>query len=74
MFARVAEQRCAAPARGPLTQLRGALTTRGTLVITGSEPGQVTPVIDRTYQPTNVPAASRYLPDGHVRGKVIVSI
>lgn len=104
----------------PLTQLRRALTTRGTLVITGGEnggrwlggtdrqlramalspfvrqklgtficsensadlrvvtglieSGQVTPVIDRTYPLTDVPAAIRYLQDGHARGKVIVSI
>lgn len=104
----------------PLTQLRRALTARGTLVIIGGETGsrwlggtdrqlramawspflrqqlgtficsensadlgvltdliesgQVTPVIDRTYPLTDVPAAMRYLQDGKARGKVVITI
>ena len=34
--------------------------------------GQVTPVIDRRYPLAEVPAAIRYLEDGHARGKVII--
>ena len=36
--------------------------------------GKVTPVIDRTYPLDKVPAAIRYLEEGHARGKVIITI
>src|SRR5258706_13709132 len=36
--------------------------------------GQVTPVIDRRYPLSDVPAAIRYLEEGHPGGKVVVSI
>jgi NADPH:quinone reductase-like Zn-dependent oxidoreductase len=36
--------------------------------------GKVTPVIDRTYPLTDVPAAMQYLETGHVRGKVIITV
>jgi NADPH:quinone reductase-like Zn-dependent oxidoreductase len=36
--------------------------------------GKVTPVIDRCYRLSEVPAALRYLEEGHARGKVIVSL
>ena len=38
------------------------------------EAGKVTPVIDRCYTLSEVPAAIRYLEEGHVRGKVVISI
>ena len=38
------------------------------------ETGQVTPVIDRSYPLTDVPAAIRYLEEGHARGKVVITI
>jgi NADPH:quinone reductase-like Zn-dependent oxidoreductase len=38
------------------------------------ETGQVTPVIDRTYPLSEVPAAIRYLETGHARGKVVITI
>jgi NADPH:quinone reductase-like Zn-dependent oxidoreductase len=38
------------------------------------EGGKVTPVIDRTYPLSEVPAAIRYLQDGHARGKVVIKI
>jgi NADPH:quinone reductase-like Zn-dependent oxidoreductase len=38
------------------------------------ENGTVTPVIDRTYGLTGVPEAFRYLEDGHVRGKLVISL
>jgi NADPH:quinone reductase-like Zn-dependent oxidoreductase len=103
-----------------LSQLRRALTPRGTLVITGGETGgrllggsdrqlralmlspfvgqklrtfvasennedlrvltelieagQVTPAIDRTYPLSEVPAAIRYMLDGHARGKVVITV
>ncbi len=35
--------------------------------------GKVTPVIDRTYPLSQVPAAIRYLEKGHARGKVVIT-
>jgi NADPH:quinone reductase-like Zn-dependent oxidoreductase len=36
--------------------------------------GRVTPVIDRRYSLSEVPAAIRYLEEGHARGKVVVTM
>ncbi len=36
--------------------------------------GKVTPVIDRRYKLSEVPAAIRYLEEGHARGKVVISV
>jgi NADPH:quinone reductase-like Zn-dependent oxidoreductase len=38
------------------------------------EAGRVTPVVDRTFALSDVPAAIRYLLDGHARGKVVISV
>ena len=38
------------------------------------EAGKVTPVIDRIYGSHEIPAAIRYLEEGHARGKVVVSL
>jgi NADPH:quinone reductase-like Zn-dependent oxidoreductase len=38
------------------------------------EAGKVTPVIDRTFPLTDVPKAIRYMEEGHVRGKVVISV
>jgi len=38
------------------------------------EAGKVVPVIDRTYPLQEVPAAIRYLVEGHARGKVVITI
>jgi NADPH:quinone reductase-like Zn-dependent oxidoreductase len=38
------------------------------------ESGKVTPVIDKTYPLGEVPAAIRYMSDGHARGKVVISV
>jgi len=38
------------------------------------ESGQVEPVIDRTYDLTEVPDAMRYLERGHARAKVVINI
>jgi NADPH:quinone reductase-like Zn-dependent oxidoreductase len=35
--------------------------------------GKVTPVIDRRYRLSEVPAAIRYLEEGRARGKVVIS-
>ena len=36
--------------------------------------GKVTPAIDRTYNLSQVPAAIRYLEEGHARGKVVITL
>ncbi len=36
--------------------------------------GKVTPVIDRRYTLSDVPAAIRYLEEGHARGKVVITL
>jgi NADPH:quinone reductase-like Zn-dependent oxidoreductase len=38
------------------------------------ETKKVTPVIDRTYPLSEVPAAIRYLEEGHARGKVVITV
>jgi NADPH:quinone reductase-like Zn-dependent oxidoreductase len=38
------------------------------------ESGKVTPAMDRTYPLAQVPAAIRYLLDGHARGKTVISV
>lgn len=38
------------------------------------EAGKVTPVIDRRYRLSEVPAAIRYLEEGHARGKVVIVV
>jgi NADPH:quinone reductase-like Zn-dependent oxidoreductase len=38
------------------------------------EAGKVTPVIDRRYRLAEVPAALRYLEEGHARGKVVITL
>jgi NADPH:quinone reductase-like Zn-dependent oxidoreductase len=38
------------------------------------ESGQVTPVIDRTYPLSQAPDAIRYMQQGHVRGKVVLTV
>jgi len=102
-----------------LTELRRALTPRGTLVIVGAEnagnwlgirrqlraaalspfvrqklgffiskerrqdleklrtlleAGAIRPVVDRTFPLEEVPAAIRYLRDGHPRGKIVITV
>jgi len=34
----------------------------------------MTPVIDRIYKLSDVPAALRYLEQGHARGKVVITV
>ena len=38
------------------------------------ESGLVTPAIDRTYPLSEVPAAIRYIQEGHARGKVVIAV
>ena len=38
------------------------------------EKGSVKPVIDRSYPLGEVPAAIRYLEEGHARGKVVITV
>jgi NADPH:quinone reductase-like Zn-dependent oxidoreductase len=46
------------------------------LVLLGDlmQAGKVTPVIDRRYPLSEVPAAIRYLEEGHARGKVVIDV
>ena len=46
------------------------LTILGDLMQTG----QMTPVIDRRYPLSEVPAAIRYSEEGHARGKIIINL
>ena len=36
--------------------------------------GKVTPVIDRRYRLSEVPAAIRYSEKGHARGKIVINL
>ncbi|GBF25017.1 hypothetical protein MnTg02_00046 [bacterium MnTg02] len=36
--------------------------------------GKVTPVIDRRYLLSEVPAAIRYSEEGHARGKIVIDL
>jgi len=38
------------------------------------ETGKVRPVIDRRFALSDVPAAIRYVENGHARGKVVVTV
>ena len=38
------------------------------------EAGKLTPVVDRTFPLSEVPAAIRYLRDGSPRGKVVITV
>jgi NADPH:quinone reductase-like Zn-dependent oxidoreductase len=38
------------------------------------EISQVTPVIDRRYELSEVPTSFRYLSEGHARGKIIINV
>jgi NADPH:quinone reductase-like Zn-dependent oxidoreductase len=38
------------------------------------EAGKITPVVDRAYPLSEVPAAIRYLEEGHARGKVLITV
>jgi NADPH:quinone reductase-like Zn-dependent oxidoreductase len=39
-----------------------------------TESGKVTPVIDRTYPLAEVPEAIRYIEEGRVQGKVVITV
>ena len=39
-----------------------------------NEAGKVRPVIDRTYQLSEIPEAIRYLEAGHAQGKVVITV
>ena len=46
------------------------LATLGDLM----QAGKLTPVIDRRYRLSEVPAAIRYSEEGHARGKIIIDL
>jgi NADPH:quinone reductase-like Zn-dependent oxidoreductase len=51
------------PTKQDLTTLRGLLAS-----------GSMTPVVERTYPLHEVPKALEYLGEGHVRGKLIITL
>ncbi len=53
----------------------GAPTTEDLVFLKGLlESGKITPVIDRTYPLSETPAAMGYAAQGHVRGKVVITV
>jgi NADPH:quinone reductase-like Zn-dependent oxidoreductase len=50
--------------------------TRADLIVLKElvESGQVTPVIDRSYQLSEVPEALRYQGEGHPKGKIVITV
>ena len=38
------------------------------------ETGKMTPVVDRRYDLSEVPAALRYLDEGHAMGKIVINV
>jgi NADPH:quinone reductase-like Zn-dependent oxidoreductase len=69
-----------APLLSPLvSQKLGTLTTsenaQDLMVLRDLlEAGKIAPAIDRTYPLSDVPAAIRYLQEGHARGKVVITV
>jgi NADPH:quinone reductase-like Zn-dependent oxidoreductase len=58
-----------------MTSFMAKLTKDDLLVLKElMEAGKVTPVIDRTYPLSDVPAAIRYSEEGHARGKIVVTV
>jgi NADPH:quinone reductase-like Zn-dependent oxidoreductase len=53
-----------------------AQLNKNDLILLGDlmQAGKVTPVIDRRYPLSEVPAAIRYLEEGHARGKVVIDV
>ena len=53
-----------------------AVLRKDDLVIVGDlmQSGKVTPVIDRHYRLSEIPAAIRYSEEGHARGKIIIDL
>ncbi|MFI5415320.1 MAG: NAD(P)-dependent alcohol dehydrogenase [Candidatus Lutacidiplasmatales archaeon] len=65
----------AAKVVGPRTKFFIAKVRRPDLLVLAGmlQDGRVTPVIDRRYPLDQVPAALRYLIEGHARGKIVVT-
>lgn len=58
-----------------LVMVMAGLNTGDLEILRGlMESGKVTPVIDRRYPLSEVPAAMRYLEQGHARGKVVIDM
>ena len=59
-----------------LPGLRSSMETEDRLAVLKElvEAGKITPVIDRTYQLSEVAEAIRYLEEGHARGKVVITV
>jgi NADPH:quinone reductase-like Zn-dependent oxidoreductase len=69
---------------GPILSMTGSQTMGNMLVKPNqkdlvfmkelAEAGKVVPVIDRSYPLSEVPAALRYLDEGHARGKIVITV
>jgi NADPH:quinone reductase-like Zn-dependent oxidoreductase len=59
-----------------LHPFRGAKDPGDRLVVLKEliEAGKITPVIDRTFPLSDVPAAIRYLEEGRAQGKVVITV
>ncbi len=53
-----------------------AVLRKDDLAIVGDlmQSGKVTPVIDRHYRLSEIPAAIRYSEEGHARGKIVINL
>lgn len=70
--------------QGPIISMRGGKKMGNMLVKPNKndllfiknliEAGKVIPVLDRSYQLSNVPEAFRYLEEGHAQGKVVIIV
>ena len=74
---RIARRGRDAPASGASRSARSWLARQpGDLLVLKEliEAGKVTPVIDRTYPFDEIPEAVRYVENGHVAGKVVITV
>jgi NADPH:quinone reductase-like Zn-dependent oxidoreductase len=46
----------------------------GTVSSPRGQAGRVTPIIDRRYELSGVPASLRYLEEGHAKGKIVINL
>jgi NADPH:quinone reductase-like Zn-dependent oxidoreductase len=59
----------------PMTMMMADSNATDLTLLAGlMETGKVKPIIDRTYKISDLPAAIRYLEEGHARGKVVLTV
>jgi NADPH:quinone reductase-like Zn-dependent oxidoreductase len=74
MVPRALDRPAATRRRGDLRPVPGAVRGRASRDGSVGADGEVSPVIDRTYQLSETPEAIRYLEAGHARGKVVITV